>query len=129
MNKKFYILTISIFILFNPLTLKKSFAEDLMTQGLTGAYCSEVKNLMTQYPDDIKPFFEEGIRAFLTGANSALIIMDKSKEVRKINVHDTNYIIDYILKECAKDEAKGEDQQVWPILGIYFKELPIGGFY
>ncbi|MDA9078504.1 hypothetical protein N9J81_01830 [Pelagibacteraceae bacterium] len=129
MSKKFYILTISLFILFNSLTLNNSYSKNLMTHGLTGGYCSEMNQMYKDYPDATGMLLEEGIRAFLTGANTSLIVMGKEKEVRKINVHDSIYIIEYIKKECAKDALKGEDAQLWSILGIYFRELPIGGFY
>jgi hypothetical protein len=129
MNKKFYIFVFSLLFLFNPFTLNNSYSKDLMTHGLTGGYCSEMNQMYKDYPDATGMLLEEGIRAFLTGANTSLIVMGKEKEVRKINVHDSNYIIEYIKKECAKDALKGEDTQLWPILGIYFRELPIGGFY
>ena len=50
-----------------------------MTHGLTGGYCSEMNQMYKDYPDATGMLLEEGIRAFLTGANTSLIVMGKEK--------------------------------------------------
>jgi len=99
-------------------------AENLMSWGLAGGYCSEMNKLLDEYGEEIEGYLESAIQGFLTGANTALVLMDKENEVRNIGERDSKFIINYIKEECEKDKAKGEDQQVWPILGLYFDGLP-----
>ena len=119
------VLIFTIFISTSPFILKKASSEDMMGLGLTGGNCSKLNKLFAEFGDQIEGFLREGVRGFLTGANTSLIIAGKEKEVREINLHSVSYILEYINKECAKDKAKGKDQQVWSILSIYFKDLPV----
>ena len=99
-------------------------AENLMSWGLAGGYCSEMNKLLDEYGEEVEGYLESAIQGFLTGANTALVLMDKENEVRNIGERDSKFIINHIKEECEKDKAKGEDQQVWPILGLYFDGLP-----
>ena len=99
-------------------------AENLMSWGLAGGYCSEMNKLLDEYGEEVEGYLESAIQGFLTGANTSLILMNKENEVRNIGKHSSQFIMTHIIEECAKAKAEGEDVQVWPILGLYFDGLP-----